>query len=224
MTKDKLNETHDTMMWDMVERSMDKVSGKTAFAAMKQGDKAGAEVVDEYIGYLACGITNMINIFQPEVLCIGGGICREGDYLIKPIMELVINDQYTRNTPKKTEVKVAVLATGRFSGLPRSANNKQDKRKQTGAGSIASVCRFIFCMIIFARSIDCGSRLRPPSPTCRADHEAYLLPAGPDRPPGQGLRDNPAASTVSDARGHLRRGSDRARRRSFHISLGFVMP
>lgn len=44
------------------------------FAAMKQGDMAGKEVVDTYISYLACGITNLINIFQPEVLLIGGGV------------------------------------------------------------------------------------------------------------------------------------------------------
>ena len=109
MTREKLSETRDTVMWDMVEGSLDNISGKTAFAAMKQGDKAGSEVVDLYISYLACGVTNLINIFQPEVLCIGGGICREGDYLIKPLLEKVGKDQYTRNSSKQTVIKVAEL-------------------------------------------------------------------------------------------------------------------
>ena len=58
-----------------------KVSARTAFNAMRAGDKAGKEVVDKYIKYLACGITNTINIFQPDILCIGGdgGHCHDHD-------------------------------------------------------------------------------------------------------------------------------------------------
>jgi Transcriptional regulator/sugar kinase len=109
MTREKLIETKDTVMWEMVGGSLDNISGKTAFTAMKQGDHAAAEVVDLYISYLACGVTNLINIFQPEVLCIGGGICREGDYLIKPLLEKVSKEQYTRNAQKQTVIKVAEL-------------------------------------------------------------------------------------------------------------------
>ena len=96
-------------MWDMVDRDINKVSARTAFAAMKQGDKAGKEVVDKYISYLACGITNIINIFQPDVLSIGGGVCGEGDWLLKPLNEIVERDQYTRLKPVKTKIVVAQL-------------------------------------------------------------------------------------------------------------------
>lgn len=85
------------------------VSARTAFSAMKQGDEAAKEVVDKYISYLACGLTNMINIFQPEVLSIGGGVCNERDYLIKPLMKIMNNEQYTRSNDKKTKVLIAEL-------------------------------------------------------------------------------------------------------------------
>ena len=39
-------------MWEMVQENIGNVSARTAFAAMKQGDKAGKEVVDKYISYL----------------------------------------------------------------------------------------------------------------------------------------------------------------------------
>ena len=65
--------------------------------------------MDEYISYLACGITNIINIFQPNVLSIGGGICNERDFLLNPLMEIVNRDQYTRNSDNKTQVKIAAL-------------------------------------------------------------------------------------------------------------------
>ena len=109
ITREKLDETHDTLMWEMVQENIGKVSARTAFAAMKQGDKAGKEVVDKYISYLACGITNIINIFQPDVLSIGGGVCNEGDWLLKPLVEIVDRDQYTRLMPVKTKVTVAQL-------------------------------------------------------------------------------------------------------------------
>lgn len=110
MTKEKLLSTKDTIMWDMVENDIENVSGRTAFDAAKKGDKAGKEVVDEYIYYLACGIANIINIFQPDVLCIGGGVCGEGDYLLKPLTALERSQEYGNSQRTKfTEIKIAEL-------------------------------------------------------------------------------------------------------------------
>ena len=86
-----------------------RVSARTAFAAMKQGDEQAKAVVDTYIDFLACGISNIINIFQPEILAIGGGVCNEKDYLLKPLMKLVESEQYTRSSSKKTKVVIAEL-------------------------------------------------------------------------------------------------------------------
>ena len=112
MTKEKITECRlkniPTLMLNESENGA-RVSARTAFAAMKQGDEPAKEVVDEYIAYLATGITNMINIFQPEVLSIGGGVCNEKDYLLKPLMKIVDNEQYTRDNSKKTKVVIAQL-------------------------------------------------------------------------------------------------------------------
>ena len=86
-----------------------KVSARTAFNAMRKGDPYAQKIVDEYIFYLAEGITNMINIFQPEVLSIGGGICNEREYLTVPLIKLVEQDQYTRASNKKTRIVTATL-------------------------------------------------------------------------------------------------------------------
>ena len=76
---------------------------------MQAGDKYGKEIVDTYIYYLAEGITNMINIFQPEILSIGGGVCKQGENLTKPLIEIVSRDQYTRANPNKTKIVTATL-------------------------------------------------------------------------------------------------------------------
>ena len=112
MTKEKMNELKlkgiPSLLFDEAEKD-GKVSARTAFNAMKRGDKHGAMVVDEYIKYLAEGITNIINIFQPEILTIGGGVCNEKEYLTGPLLEIVESEQYTRNNMNKTKVVTAVL-------------------------------------------------------------------------------------------------------------------
>ncbi|MBQ0125563.1 MAG: ROK family protein, partial [Clostridiales bacterium] len=49
MTKEKFVSEKDTLMHEMCGGDVNKVGGKTAFAAMKKGDKVGAEIVDTYI-------------------------------------------------------------------------------------------------------------------------------------------------------------------------------
>lgn len=104
MTKEAIAENPDSSM-----AAEEKISGRTAFDHMRKGDKAASEVVDKYIKYLAAGITNTINIFQPDVLCIGGGVCNEGDPLLVPMKEIVKKENYTRNSPKNAEIVIAKL-------------------------------------------------------------------------------------------------------------------
>ena len=113
MTLEKIEECaatgRSTVMTEMVAKK-GKASGRTAFDAMRAGDEAAREVVDAYISYLACGITSLVNIFQPRVLCIGGGICGEGEALLAPLREIVDREQYgTDAHSDKTELKIAEL-------------------------------------------------------------------------------------------------------------------
>lgn len=112
MTKEKIAECEAngtaTLMSDIA-KAAGKISGKTAFAAMKQGDAAGKEVVDEYISYLACGLANIINIFQPNILSIGGGICNEGDNLLVPLNEKIWSETYGLEKEKRTQLVIAQL-------------------------------------------------------------------------------------------------------------------
>lgn len=110
MTKRKLEKAtkNDTVMVEMVEKD-GKVSGRTAFNAMKMGDKMGKEVVDEYLLYLAEGITNMVNIFQPEVVVIGGGVCNEKEHLVEPLKAMVAEGDYYKGEGIHVQIKVAEL-------------------------------------------------------------------------------------------------------------------
>lgn len=125
MTREAMLEDKASVMWQMNEED-GKVSARTAFNAMRAGDRAGKAVVDKYIKYLACGITNTINIFQPDILCIGGGVCNEGDPLLLPLKELVAKEVYTKNSAKNTEIVIAKL--GNDAGIIGAAFLGQDHK------------------------------------------------------------------------------------------------
>ncbi|MBO5048576.1 MAG: ROK family protein [Clostridia bacterium] len=125
LTKEKFEATSGTLMHEMCENDVNRVGGKTAFAAMKKGDKAGAEVVDAYISYLACGVANLINIFQPEVFTIGGGVSGEGDNLLIPLKEKVSEQIYSKDKTLKTDLRIATL--GNDAGIIGAAAFANDK-------------------------------------------------------------------------------------------------
>lgn len=86
-----------------------KVSARTAYKAAKQGDEVGKRITEEYVKYLAVGIANVINTFQPDILCIGGGVCNEGDLLLNPLKEAVYREIYSRDSKKTTKLTICTL-------------------------------------------------------------------------------------------------------------------
>lgn len=85
-----------------------RVSGRTAFECAKNGDPVAIAVRDRYIEYVAEGICSIINVLQPEILAIGGGISREGDGLLLPIKEYFAKNDYNKYMPK-TDIRIAKL-------------------------------------------------------------------------------------------------------------------
>ena len=111
-TKEKLEECkklgRDTEMTRLVEEK-GRVTGRTAFDAYRLGDAAGREVVEEYVEYLASGLASIINIFQPEVLSIGGGISNEGQFLLDLIIPKIREQVYGVELEKLTKICIAKL-------------------------------------------------------------------------------------------------------------------
>lgn len=108
-TKEAMLNNKDSAMWQLVSGNIDNASGRTAFDAMRLGDATAKEVVDNYIYYLSIGIVNIINALQPEIICIGGGIGHEGDYLLNPLKKHVENQRYSIHSGKQTAILPAEL-------------------------------------------------------------------------------------------------------------------
>jgi len=108
-TKEAALKNPDSKINELVGGDLNKVDAKTAFDAARLGDKVGEQVVKQYIKYIAEGLSNSINAFMPAAVIIGGGVCKEGEYLLKPLREMVYSDIYCRGNVPKPEIRVAQM-------------------------------------------------------------------------------------------------------------------
>lgn len=108
MTREKIEECEAEGRETLMSKA-EKISGRTACDAMRQGDAAAKEVYDLYIHYLASGLATIINIFQPEVISLGGGISNEGQSLIDSLLPIVRKEQYGGGVVPMTDIRIARL-------------------------------------------------------------------------------------------------------------------
>ena len=92
----------------LVNGDLSKMNAKIPFDAAQAGDEVAIKVIDRYISYLAVGIGNCINIFEPQVLIIGGGVCAQKDNLLIPLIGKDKNECYG-NADLKTKITIAEL-------------------------------------------------------------------------------------------------------------------
>lgn len=117
MACDAMKSNPGSLIW-----KMSKIDGKTFFEAVKNGDKAMLSVLNEYTTLLAEGLANIINIFQPEEMVIGGGISAAADLFLPDTIKKVSKIIYSRTSKKNTLIRAARY--GNDAGLIGAANVK----------------------------------------------------------------------------------------------------
>ena len=107
-TREAMEADPNSLLWKLA-GSPEAVNGRTPFDAAAQGDAAAGRVIDEYVDYLGCGIASLVNIFQPEVICIGGGPSAQGETLMAPVRYILNREDYARNNLHRTRLVRASL-------------------------------------------------------------------------------------------------------------------
>lgn len=90
------------------------------FQAAKDNDKEAQKIVEQYIEDLGTGIINIVNIFRPEILLLGGGIAAQGEVLLKPIRERMKKECFGGNHGEIPEIRIASL--GNEAGMIGAAS------------------------------------------------------------------------------------------------------
>ncbi|MFR9228465.1 MAG: ROK family protein [Acutalibacteraceae bacterium] len=85
---------HAAYLLELIGHDLNNISGRTSFQAMRDGDMLGTKICNAYIEMLGCGLINAVNIFQPDIVCLGGGVCNEGEALLEPLRKLIEKERY----------------------------------------------------------------------------------------------------------------------------------
>ncbi len=107
-TKCAMLANKDSEMWKF-SPSLADVDGKTAFECSKKGDKAAIGVVEYFVKYLGEGMLNFANIFRPQAIILGGGVCAQGDYLIDKLKDYCKDRNYGFEGMPRFDILVAQL-------------------------------------------------------------------------------------------------------------------
>lgn len=107
-TKKRL-EQHSSQLFDEISGGqIDKLTIKQLFTAAKRGDKIANEVLAETAQYLGIGLANLVNLLNPEIIIIGGGIADGGpEFLSK--LSLAVKEQAFDSAVKELKIVKATL-------------------------------------------------------------------------------------------------------------------
>lgn len=116
-TEEELRKYPHSSIHKIIDGDISRISGLTSFNAMRKGDACGKAIVEKYIEYIGIGLVDMVNVLQPEIVVIGGGISKEGDYIIKPLREYVKKHVYTSSIPDFPQAEIVAAKMGNDAGI-----------------------------------------------------------------------------------------------------------
>lgn len=87
------------------------MNGKISFDAAEAGDEAARQVVSDYLAYLGEAVTDMVNIFRPQMVLLSGGVCAQGEVLTAPLTDYVQQYAFAGTRLKTPPVRIAALGS-----------------------------------------------------------------------------------------------------------------
>lgn len=105
----RMREEKETALWRLCGGDPENLEARTVFDGAATGDAVCRQLLDDYTTCLAEGAANIINIFQPAYLCVGGGVSRAGEALLRPLREKTAERVYSRNAKRNTRIVLARL-------------------------------------------------------------------------------------------------------------------
>ena len=101
-------ENPDSVIMQKCGGDVEKINAKIVIDAAKEGDAVAKEVFDGYVNGLAHGLVNLINVIDPEVIVLGGGVSMAGEFLLNAVREAMKPLIFFKSMPY-ADVKLATL-------------------------------------------------------------------------------------------------------------------
>ncbi|MFN8580624.1 MAG: ROK family protein [Gemmatimonadaceae bacterium] len=87
--REALGGDSDSLLYSLVGGQLDRLTAAIVYEAARKGDELALDVVRETARFLGAGIANLLNIFNPDVVVIAGGVTQAGDPLFEPLRKEV---------------------------------------------------------------------------------------------------------------------------------------
>ena len=118
-TEKAASKNPDSLLAKHISENGGKANGKIPFDCAALGDETAQKVIDNYIRYVGEGIIDIINIFQPSIVAVGGGISNQKDNLIVPLKKYVMKRTYGAGLVPPVDIVAASL--GNDAGIVGAA-------------------------------------------------------------------------------------------------------
>ncbi len=117
----RISQGEKSSLTDIVEGEIENITAEEVSLAAQGGDSLALEVISEAATYLGVGMVNLVNIFNPEMIVIGGGMAKMGDLLLNPARQVVrerafsLSAQAVRIVPAQLGDDAGVLGAAIFA-------------------------------------------------------------------------------------------------------------
>jgi glucokinase len=101
---------YETSLPKFVDGRLERITAQTVYDAAHDGDVLALEVVGDTAKFLGAGVANLVNVFNPEVVVVCGGVTYAGDSLFVPLRREVTRRAF------KPAVEVCRIVPGELSG------------------------------------------------------------------------------------------------------------
>jgi len=85
----RIRDGENSALTDIVAGKIEDITAQEVSLAAQGGDQLALEVVSQAANYLGAGMVNVVNIFNPEMIVIGGSVAKMGELLLNPVRQLV---------------------------------------------------------------------------------------------------------------------------------------
>jgi len=117
----RISHAEGSYLTDIVDGKVENITAETVSLAAQHGDSLALEVISRAATYLGVGMVNLVNIFNPEMIIVGGGMAKMGDLLLNPARQVVrerafsLSAQAVRIVPAQLGDDAGVLGAAIFA-------------------------------------------------------------------------------------------------------------
>jgi len=83
--REELEVDGNSILHEMVEGDLSRITAQIVFEASKRGDPVATQVVRDTAHFLGVGVSNLVNVLNPDIVVIAGGVTQAGDLLFDPL-------------------------------------------------------------------------------------------------------------------------------------------